>query len=340
MPYLRVATWNANGEKDQRPGRLQEVIVEINRLTSGQSPQVQVIAIQEATQGGDGEINKLLDNHAGLRAAADTADAAAATAAAAAAAPGALPGAQAHAQALAQARDQAQTAATNATFSNFTHNSISEHDITQTYRVGHSNGYIVAQRTRGASPVTCVQPPANLIYGGNGPLYRIDFGQDAGIQNACQGSTTLRQLSDNCRWPVFRCFTVIDGGATANVVFITVHLEQKKHWLGIANNDAKPWRHGLRQCLLLLGSSAWLANARTWVANNGLIVIAGDLNAYESEIGTVLRDFKGRTNNLSHILAWSPSRVRWSNDFDFESGDDANGRPLSPHGILTAALQW
>jgi hypothetical protein len=147
----------------------------------------------------------------------------------------------------------------------------------------------------------------------------------------------LRLAATNIRPPVRKVFTM--GGG--NVFFYTWHAELQANWLGAtwatvglgANPFAGP---GMYPAFQFFQNCDTFTNDMGALTAADVIVIAGDLNVTAADVGhgTMFPLFAAVSNNLSHILAYSPS----ANLAVVQGMHTVT--PFPPHAIVSAEVQW
>lgn len=301
MPSIRVVTWNSGGEADGRGAALSAATTTVNATP----PAADLVAIQEAQVGiaPPGSIYTVLN---------------------AAAAP----------------------------FANFNappDHPRELHPPTQPFGVGLNKSYLVSWRAGTAlapwlaSPAAAARIPLNAVVGppANGvETYIQGLAGPGGLGPA--GVAALRQAAANIRPPVRKVFTLPAGAAGAPVVFFyTWHAELQANWLGVswatvglaANPFAGP---GMYPAFRFFQASDTFAGDLAALTANDVLVIAGDLNITAGDLGhpTIFPNFVGASNNLSHILAFSPSaNLAVAQGMHFVT-------PYPPHAIVSAEVQW
>lgn len=205
----------------------------------------------------------------------------------------------------------------------------------QPYRVGVSKSYRLAWMNTHATAALNIAPGA----GAAAPaLVNLDPAVDVGVANwiAAQGlnapgAANVSQAAANMRWPVHQALTY--GGNTIHL--FTWHVELRANWLG-ANFLGPVVNIGLPEAFMFLQHSTYWTAMMAGLGGNDLVVVAGDLNATAGEMGNALffNQFVGITDNLTHILAYSPNGAM--NLVEHQ----AQVTPYQPHCIVTARINW
>lgn len=295
MPSLRVVTWNPGGEAGGRGASLAAGVTAFNATP----PAVDLVAVQEAKVGmvPPGSIYAVLT--AG--------------------------------------------AAPFAGFINPPDHPRELNPPAQPYAVGKNKSYLVSWQ-----PGTA---PAPWLVSA-GPAARIALNAVVapanGVENYITGlgvggpaRAALRLAAANIRAPVRKVFTFPGGGGVHNVFFYTWHADlQSQHlaasWMTVglaANPFAGPGMYPafrfFQACNTFTGDLAGLTA-------NDVIVVAGDFNITAADLGnpTMFANFHGVSNNLSHIVAFSPS----VNIAVVQAMHTVT--PFPPHAIVSAEVQW
>lgn len=234
----------------------------------------------------------------------------------------------------------AALAAGGGPFANFInpHGFIREHvppGAGQPLRVGVSKAYRLAWMNTHPTAALNIGPAAAVAAPA---LVNLDPAVDAGVNAWIAGlglspaiALAVTQAAANMRWPVHQALTY----AGVNVHLITWHVELRANWLG-ANIYGPIVNQGLPEAFMFFQNSTFYAAMMAGLGANDLVIIAGDLNATAAEINNPLffNNFVGITDNLTHILAYSPNGLM--NLVEHQ----AQVTPFPPHCLVTARIHW
>lgn len=213
------------------------------------------------------------------------------------------------------------------------HTLIREHDMAaQTGRVGVSKAYRLSHMATHATV-------ANNLTSVAGPhLVDLRPTSDAGVNTYINSKSfsprkevDVREAAKNMRFPVYQRFTY--GGGSVH--FFTWHVEQRAHWLGATFLTASFEGPALIEAFAFLQQSTFYTNVKNSLTGNDVLIIAGDLNISERDVQGVFSNFVGYSQNLDHILAYSPSM-----NLDVDQGEDYDESDYGPHNLLTARVRW
>jgi hypothetical protein len=225
-----------------------------------------------------------------------------------------------------------------APFNNFInpHGHVREHlapGAGQPFRVGVSKAYRLAWMNTDPTAALNLGPAAAAPV-----LVNLDPAVDAGVAAWIAGfgmpaaqANAVSRAAANMRWPVYQALTY----AGNNVHLFTWHVELRANWLG-ANFLGPIVNQGLPEAFMFFQNSTFYTALIAGLGANDLVIIAGDLNATAAEMTNpnFFPNFVGITDNLTHILAFSPNGVM--NLVEHQ----AQVTPYPPHCIVTARINW
>jgi len=301
MPSLRVVTWNAGGEDNLRAQALDQIILDINGAVAGNAgdPHVQLVALQEMHQIATGAVFQHIQNGAGV--AGDT----------------------------------------------FEHFAAPAHIGERIPGQGLNNakGYVMAHRNGGNGPTLVPRAglPGTLRHIDVRPRTGVgDLGVINGINNhvpPANSGLVRASVSDGVRYPVLREFSLVTMGNNHRVKVITWHAPLKGD---LQITWGKNWKQGSKQFMQLLERSTWWNANITHppLAQGDVAILLGDLNASSGELGQpgILTDWEAASNNLCHILAFSPDGHGGNAALVNDGGNYPPGFP--PHDVVTARITW
>jgi len=143
---------------------------------------------------------------------------------------------------------------------------------------------------------------------------------------------TVKMIAASIRWPIYQHFTC----AGCDVHFFTWHAPLLGPWISAHFTGAHLQGPALPEAFLFFQHSDFYQNIRNQLRSNSVIVIVGDLNMTRTDIqwAAFFPNFAGFSNNLSHIIAYSPG------GFMVDQGVSYPTQPLSPHDIISARISW
>lgn len=200
-------------------------------------------------------------------------------------------------------------------------------------RVGHSANYRLAHMANhptGALNLTLVAGPA---------LVNLDPAADTGVDAYITGrrfnrlvDQDVRRAAANMRFPVYQRFNYAGG----TVHFFTWHVEHRRHWGGATFLNTNFQGPALVESLFLFQRSQFYTNLVNGLTVNDVIIIAGDLNISGRDVQRrgIFDNYEGATNNLDHVLAYSPSaNLRVHDGVHYTTN-------YPPHNIVSARVHW
>lgn len=198
-------------------------------------------------------------------------------------------------------------------------------------------------------------PSQNLSStGGNNPsLYNLDPTNDPGglglyINQAARvaGGGTNTRGANACiaaatlmRWPIYKLLTraATTGSPQSNIHFFSWHAPLKSEWLDVDRYITAPLSGpGLAAAFIFLQESTGYKNIRANLTANDVLIVAGDLNVYGPDLNAdwIFKGFKGASDNLSHVLAYSPSTaIKVDESYGYDTSSP-------PHRIVIAKVTW
>lgn len=217
----------------------------------------------------------------------------------------------------------------------------------QPFAVGVNRAYTVAWDPVGAGALVSAGPAARIALAPvPAPAANAIETYITGLGLGPAAANQLRQAARNIRAPVRKVFTLTTPGAppVVHTIYVyTWHAELQANWLGAtwatvglgANPFVGP---GMYPAFQFFQRAAQYQADLAAVTANDVIVIAGDLNITGADLNnnaaTIFPNYVATSNNLSHVLAYSPSgALNIAQAWHFVT-------PYPPHSIITAEVQW
>ncbi|WP_124543313.1 hypothetical protein [Piscinibacter terrae] len=212
---------------------------------------------------------------------------------------------------------------------------------TQPLAVGKNKSYLIGWDPVGPGPVSAAAAARISLVPNAGPPANGVETYINGLPIGVPSKNALRLAARNIRAPVRKPFTLAAGGVACNIFFYTWHAELQANWLGatwatvglLANPFNGPGMFPAFQ--FFQNSNQFMADMAALTVND-VIIIAGDLNITGADLGhpAIFPNFVATSNNLSHVLAFSPSGA-----LAIAQGWH-HVTPYPPHSIITAEVQW